>query len=181
MRPCVAASSYIILRAFGIPQASSSFAAADCLARLKPGWRRRHNCSCTVFFFFLPRPSSSRYARIRWQTIHPGALAFYEAHIKHWERRWARRSPSVGRNTRASNGDIKRFSRHSDRPCHVTLMCFFFCFKTCAISLCPLSLLFQEALASADVRAVHGLSHDPMPVQGELSRYVLPRPPLSLI
>lgn len=54
----------------------------------------------------------------------------------------------------------------------------FFCHETCAI-LHPLSLFFQEALASSDVRAVHGLSHDPMPIQNELNRYVFPR--LSVI
>lgn len=68
----------------------------------------------------------------------------------------------------ASNGIIKSFPRHSVSSCHVTLM---FCHETCAI-LQPLCLSFQEALASFDVRSAHGLSHDPMPVQDELNRYV---------
>lgn len=69
----------------------------------------------------------------------------------------------------ASNGIIKSSRRRSVTSCHVTLM---FCHETGAI-LHPLCLFFQEALASFDVRSVHGLSHDPMPIQDELNRYVL--------
>lgn len=46
-----------------------------------------------------------------------------------------------------------------------------FCHETRA-TLDPLSLFLQEALASFDVRAAQGLSHDPMPILDEKNRYV---------
>lgn len=168
MSTCIPALSYIILRAFWIPQANFSFATADCLALLKPGWRHRHNCSCTVFLPRHPPPV---------MLIYTGKL-FIQAHSllrgahKTLGAAAAWRSPSVRRNMPPQTALLRVFPTIPSIPVRSL---WFFVMRLVH----PLSLFFQEALASSDVRAVHGLSHDPMPVQDEFNRYVFLR--LSVI
>lgn len=142
--------------------------------------REGDNCSCTVCCQDILLPLCL-YTLATNSSKH---VHFYEAHINHSDTH-IDTVPGISSVTVIAVSQKKYVDRliraAVSRAFHgiplfpvMSLPCFL-CWELRYVTLCSICFLpgLQEALASFDLRASHGLSHDPMPVRDEENRYWL--------